>query len=64
MVRQRQTRLERVARLRFDVDWVLVISAMYLHGDVLTLMKRAGLKVAGWPALKRGRHATGAPSCR
>jgi spore maturation protein CgeB len=32
--------------LRFEVDWVLVVSAMYLHPDVLVLMKRAGLKVA------------------
>jgi len=32
--------------LRFDVDWVFVVSAMYLHPDALILMKRAGLKVA------------------
>lgn len=32
--------------LRFEVDWVLAISAMYLHPDVLILMRRAGLKTA------------------
>jgi hypothetical protein len=32
--------------LRFQVDWVFVVSAMYLHPDALILMKRAGLKVA------------------
>ncbi len=32
--------------LRFDVDWILVISAMYLHPDALELMRRAGLQVA------------------
>lgn len=32
--------------LRYDVDWVFVISAMYLHPDVIIMMKRAGLKVA------------------
>lgn len=31
--------------LRFDVDYVLIISAMFLHPDVLLLMRRAGLKV-------------------
>lgn len=30
--------------LRFNVDGVLIISAMYLHPDVLTLMRRAELK--------------------
>jgi spore maturation protein CgeB len=29
--------------LRFDVDGVLIISAMYVHPDVLLLLKRAGL---------------------
>jgi spore maturation protein CgeB len=32
--------------LRVQPDVVLVISAMYLHPDVLVLMRRAGLKVA------------------
>lgn len=32
--------------LRFEPDWVLVISAMYLHPDILVFLKRAGLKVA------------------
>lgn len=31
--------------LRFDVDWVIVISAMFLHPDALELMRRARLKV-------------------
>ncbi len=31
--------------LRLQVDAVVVVSAMYFHPDVLTLMKRAGLKV-------------------
>lgn len=31
--------------LRFEVDVVLVVSAMFLHPDVITLMKRAGLRV-------------------
>lgn len=32
--------------LRHQVDWVLIISAMYLYPDVLILLKRAGLRVA------------------
>uniref|UniRef100_A0A6M3J8S1 Putative glycosyltransferase n=1 Tax=viral metagenome TaxID=1070528 RepID=A0A6M3J8S1_9ZZZZ len=32
--------------LRHDVDCVLVVSAMFLHPDVIMLMKRAGLRVA------------------
>jgi spore maturation protein CgeB len=32
--------------LRFDVDWVLVISAMYIHPDVLVMLRRAGKRVA------------------
>lgn len=36
-----------VARaLRVAPDWVLVVSSMYLHPDVLVLLRRAGLKVA------------------
>lgn len=31
--------------LRLQVDAVLVVSAMYFHPDVITLMKRAGLRV-------------------
>ena len=31
--------------LRHQVDLVLVVSAMYLHPDVIVLMKRAGLRV-------------------
>lgn len=31
--------------LRFHVDGVLVVSAMYFHPDVLTLMRRAGLRI-------------------
>lgn len=31
--------------LRYDVDFVFVISAMYLHSDVIIMMRRAGLKV-------------------
>lgn len=32
--------------LRLEVDWVVVVSAMFLHPDLLVLMRRAGLKVA------------------
>jgi spore maturation protein CgeB len=32
--------------LRFDVDWVIVISAMYFHPDVLEMMHRARLRTA------------------
>lgn len=32
--------------LRFKVDWVLIISAMYLAPDWLVLLRRAGLKTA------------------
>ena len=32
--------------LRFEVDWVFAISAMYLHPDALGLMQRAGLRTA------------------
>lgn len=32
--------------LRFNVDWVLVISGMYCAPDVLEMMRRAGLKTA------------------
>jgi spore maturation protein CgeB len=32
--------------LRHEVDYVLVVSAMYLHPDLVILMKRAGLRVA------------------
>lgn len=32
--------------LRFEVDWVFVVSAMYLHPDVLELMRRAGVKTS------------------
>jgi spore maturation protein CgeB len=32
--------------LRYDVDWVLVISGMYFHPDVLELMHRARLRTA------------------
>ncbi len=32
--------------LRHQVDWVLVVSAMFLHPDILILLRRAGLKVA------------------
>lgn len=32
--------------LRYDVDWVLVISAMYFHPDVLELMHRARLRTS------------------
>jgi len=32
--------------LRFDVDWVLVISGMYFHPDVLELMRRARFRTA------------------
>jgi hypothetical protein len=31
--------------LRHDVDVVLAVSAMFLHPDVIILMKRAGLRV-------------------
>src|SRR5215472_13127728 len=31
--------------LRYDVDFVFIISAMYMHPDVLVMMKRAGLKL-------------------
>ena len=32
--------------LRHYVDWVLIISGMYVHGDVLGLLRRAGLRTA------------------
>jgi spore maturation protein CgeB len=32
--------------LRFQVDWVLIVSCMYLHPDVVLMLRRAGLKVA------------------
>ena len=32
--------------LRFEVDWVLVVCAAYLHPDVLILARRAGLRLA------------------
>jgi len=32
--------------LRFEVDWVFVVSAMFLHPDALGLMRRAGLRTA------------------
>lgn len=32
--------------LRFDVDWVVVISGMFFHPDVLELMRRARLRTA------------------
>lgn len=32
--------------LRFQPDWVLVTSAMYLHPDILIMLKRAGLRTA------------------
>jgi len=32
--------------LRWQPDWLVVVSAMYLHPDVMVLLRRAGLKVA------------------
>lgn len=32
--------------LRHQVDWVLIISAMYIHPDALILLRRAGVRVA------------------
>ena len=32
--------------LRFEVDWVLVISGMYFHPDVLEMMRRARLRTS------------------
>lgn len=32
--------------LRFEVDWVLVVCAAYLHPDILVLCRRAGLRLA------------------
>jgi len=32
--------------LRFQVDWVLVISGMFFHPDVLVMLRRAGIKTA------------------
>ena len=32
--------------LRHQVEWVLIISAMYLQGEVLMLMRRAGIRLA------------------
>jgi hypothetical protein len=32
--------------LRFDVDWVLLVSGMYVLPDVLILLRRAGLRTA------------------
>ena len=31
--------------LRNRTDWVIVVSAMYLHPDVIVMMRRAGLKI-------------------
>lgn len=35
-----------IRALRFDVDWVFITSAMYVHPDIIMYCKRAGLKVA------------------
>ena len=32
--------------LRFEPDWVVVVSAMFLHPDVLILLRRAGVRLA------------------
>jgi len=32
--------------LKFDVDWVIIVSAMYFHPDMIILMHRAGLHMA------------------
>ena len=32
--------------LRFQVDWVLVISGMFFHPDVLVMLRRAGIRTA------------------
>jgi len=32
--------------LRFDVDWVIAVSAMYLHPDILIMLRRAGKRIA------------------
>ena len=32
--------------LRFQPDWVIVVSAMYMHPDALVMLKRSGAKVA------------------
>lgn len=32
--------------LRFDVDWVVIVSGMFFHPDVVGLMRRAGLRTA------------------
>lgn len=32
--------------LRFRVDWIFIVSAMYFHPDVLILARRAGLRTA------------------
>jgi len=32
--------------LRMQPDWVLIISAMYVHPDVVVMLKRAGMRVA------------------
>jgi glycosyltransferase involved in cell wall biosynthesis len=41
-----QAGLEAIHRaLRADCEWVLVISAMYLHPDIILMLKRAGRKV-------------------
>lgn len=32
--------------LRFQVDWVLAVSAMYFHPDVLEMMRRAGIRTS------------------
>lgn len=31
--------------LRFQPDWVIVVSAMYFHPDIIAMLKRAGLRV-------------------
>jgi hypothetical protein len=41
-----QAGLEAIHRaLRADCEWVLVVSAMYLHPDVLVMLKRAGRRI-------------------
>ncbi len=32
--------------LRHDVDWVLIVSAMWFHPDLFVLLRRAGIRVA------------------
>jgi spore maturation protein CgeB len=35
-----------IRALKIEADWVVIVSGMYFHPDMMTLMQRAGLKIA------------------